>query len=236
MKYVNATILLIACISIGNTLPAHCQVANTQSAGDTQGTDSTPELRGLLPAQPNAAPAASSNVPDVTGSVTISVERDYIPIDHMRGLVVKVANQSQHPVLVNCDDAKALVSPRDVASLRDVEKVESPPTGFVAVLLADTKDTLIAGLTVGAAPAINDIRIHQGPILKRYGEDETRRENEMQRFGKRLMWPGETSSGTIFFKTDESLVGSKLEVPLTLPFVSNSTTQTPQIISSLVVN
>jgi hypothetical protein len=235
MNYATAAAFLISCILIGNSLPVYCQAASEQGTQTAQSSEASAELRGLLPEKPGEkVPEDSQSTSNVTVSVAINVEQDYIPIDHIRGLVVKITNQSKHPVLINCDDAKVVLSPNQVASLRDLELVEDPPLEFKALVKEDAKETLVAGITVGAVPAIDGIKLQHAPILQRYGKDEERRENEMQRFGKRLLWPGEINSGTIFFRTDAPLMGSTLEVPVSLPFSGTSSAQATQIISTRV--
>lgn len=261
MKYANAALCLIAC-ALGwvacairaTTQASYCQVSAEQSTGSTPivtgAADVGAELAGLLPAPPNKpsteAPgdavenaAADPPLPNIVSSIIIDIERNYVPIDRIRGLLIKVTNQSKFPVLVNCDAATAIVLPsngntRNAATVKNLELVENPKMSFGQLLKADTEATLMAGFTVGAVPAIKGIKIQHSPYLYRYGKDEQRRQIEAGRFGKRLLWPDETSSGTVFFKTDEPLSGAVLKVPVSLPFIGSSAAQNTQTVSTRI--
>ncbi|QQR57443.1 MAG: hypothetical protein IPG59_21085 [Candidatus Melainabacteria bacterium] len=78
----------------------------------------------------------------------------------------------------------------------------------------ETNAAVVAGVTIGAYPTIRDLKNQKGPILERYGSDEQRRENISERFGKRVLWPGDISQGLVFVREGEKIAGASVEMPV----------------------
>src|SRR5438105_8769831 len=49
--------------------------------------------------------------------------------------------------------------------------------------------------SIGTIPTIHDHKVQKGPVLGRYGCDEKRRLATAQRFGTRILWPGDDTQG-----------------------------------------
>jgi hypothetical protein len=96
----------------------------------------------------------------------------------------------------------------------NVDSIGKPPTTARAKIATDFKSTVEAALTVGAIPTAQTIIVEHGPILKRYEWDESRREHEESRFGKRLLYPGDKSDGTIYFQDGVSFDQKSLVIPV----------------------
>lgn len=62
-----------------------------------------------------------------------------------------------------------------------------------------TRNSVTALVSVGSIPAIKDEIEHRGDIRKRYGTDEVRREEQLGRFSNRVLYPGQSTSGYIYF-------------------------------------
>ncbi len=224
MKHIYVAVVFTGFLALAGLNPGYCQDLSDR---DSQDVGIQGELRGALPSELKGNTQGRSEKPavpaELAGEVTVSIEKDAITIDHMRGLLLKVSNTSKHPVMVDGDAAQVVLNTNTEsgASLSDIERKGLPPTDAKAQIKKDAKDTLTAAFTVGAVQAIEGIKMQHGPILDRYGTDEKRRQQELVRFGKRILWPGEVSTGTIYFNTEISFSGGTLEIPLSLPFSGN---------------
>jgi hypothetical protein len=95
-----------------------------------------------------------------------------------------------------------------------IEPKKSPPDNFKGKLKSDAWATASSAALVGAVQTIQDAARQEGPILGRYGQDEARRRNETSSFGKRIVWPGDTSEGVIYFGATPSLQSASLTLPV----------------------
>lgn len=183
-----------------------------------------------VPKPPLPLTAVISNV------ILTTSPQEYLMGD-FHGLKVHISNGTDRPLLFNGDKAVIkfdgqCAAPITVGQLQD------------AVCPASTTKEQIIGVlkvavTVGLEPTIRDIKMEKGPILQRYGCDEKRREDEQSRFGQRILWPGDSSDGIVYFNTDRSLHGGTLELPIssladlqdqsTLSGVSKITSTTPLV-------
>jgi hypothetical protein len=148
----------------------------------------------------------------VLSNVEMTISKQEIVLGDYHGLQVHVANGTDRPLLFN--GAKAVLRLGDsVAKPVTTRQIDDEVNPY-----ATTKDQVVAvlkaGVTVGALPTVKDIKMQRGPILQRYGSDEKRREDEQSRFGNRILWPGDSSDGIIYFQTDKSLHGGTLELPV----------------------
>jgi hypothetical protein len=215
MKYVSFVLFfaLFALFTANNAI--YCQ-----ETANEDNVNPNIESQDLLPSQSAPTAKEAPSLSDIADKITVAVEGSSVTIDHLLGLAIVVTNQSASPVLVNADLAEVTFSQGKTGSvdLPSFEKAELPPTGFKAQLKRDLRDTVTAAVTVGAVQTIQGFKTQRAPILKRYGVDEERRQNEIIRFGKRLLWPGDTSHGVIYFKTTTPMSGGLLEMPISLPF------------------
>jgi hypothetical protein len=220
MKSILIVLSLLVSVFLNATNPAYCQgTTNDYNASETN-ANANIDSQDLLPSSAPITAAEAPSLGDIANKISMSIEASDIAIDGLRGLSVKITNQSDSPVLVNADAAE-ITSPKTKLAgvpLTSFEIATGPPQGFKAVLRQDVKDTITAAVTVGAVQTIQGFQTQRKPILKRYGADEERRQNEIIRFGKRLLWPGDMTQGVIYFNTTNSFVGSLLEVPISLPF------------------
>ena len=134
-------------------------------------------------------------------------------------LSVKVENKSDKTLVVDGDRASLSSDDTKVASITcltqaNVDAIGQPPTTAKAKIATDFKSTVEAALTVGAIPTAQTIIVEHGPILKRYEWDESRREHEETRFGKRLLYPGDKSDGVMYFKDGTSFDQKSLVIPV----------------------
>lgn len=126
------------------------------------------------------------------------------------GIKVQIQNNSQSPLLFDGDKAVLHAAGQNIPAIASVEKKISMKQAFIK----ETNAAVVAGVTIGALPTIRDLKNQKGPILKRYGVDEQRRENLSERFGKRILWPGDVSEGVIFVHEGEKIAGASVEMPV----------------------
>lgn len=126
------------------------------------------------------------------------------------GIKVQVQNNSNTPLLFDGDKAVLHVAGQNIPAIASVEKKITMKQAFIK----ETNAAVVAGVTIGAYPTIRDLKNQKGPILKRYGSDEQRRENLAERFGKRILWPGDISEGVIFVREGEKIAGASVEMPV----------------------
>jgi hypothetical protein len=76
------------------------------------------------------------------------------------------------------------------------------------------ENTVTAALTLGAVQAVDGEKVRRGPIADRYGFDNANRNDRLGRFGERILWPEDSSEGLVYFKTNNSLAGTTIQVPV----------------------
>jgi hypothetical protein len=151
--------------------------------------------------------------------IDLTVERAPAFTGRFVALSVKVENKSDKTLVVDGDRASLSSDDTRVASVAclmqaNVDAIGKPPTTAKAKIATDFKSTVEAALTVGAIPTAQTIIVEHGPILKRYEWDESRREHEETRFGKRLLYPGDKSDGMIYFTDGISFDKKSLVIPV----------------------
>jgi hypothetical protein len=156
----------------------------------------------------------------IGANAEIDIEGDEVTLGGLRGLMVEVKNTSDRPLIFFGNKSVATVSGEQIkcAQMIALEQVANPVLTPWHKLKKNTKETVVAATTVGAVPAAGYIVHQAGPILDRYGSDESRREDEISRFGKRIVWPGESTKGIVYFSTDKPLKGATIEIPVSSMF------------------
>lgn len=126
------------------------------------------------------------------------------------GIKIEVQNNSNTPLMFDGEKAILHTAGQNIPVIASVEKKISMKQAFVK----ETNAAVVAGVTIGAYPTIRDLKNQKGPILERYGADEQRRENVSERFGKRILWPGDISQGVVFVREGEKITGASVEMPV----------------------
>jgi len=145
-----------------------------------------------------------------------------IVLGPLQGVRVEVENDTDRPVLFDGDMATANAGSVQLhaAGTADVEDAVCPTKTKAQRFVHDVKASTVAALTVGTLPAVHDAAIQSGPLPERYGADDARRVEELSRFGKRVLWPGDTTSGVLYFKVDQPIGQCEIEMPVSSSFGS----------------
>ena len=150
--------------------------------------------------------------------IAVSIEPAQVALNDLRGIQIIVKNNTDRPVVINGDMASITLGGQclKAASLGRVDVATCPP-----VTPKEQRRRFIeAAVTVGAIPTIEDQKIQNGPILARYGCDESRRINEISQFNRRVLWPGDSTGGVLYFQTSQSLKGATIQLPINTLFVN----------------
>ena len=165
--------------------------------------------------------AAAPKVPLSTiapAQLAISIEPAEVALNDLRGIQIIVANHTDRPIVVDGNLATVVLCGQKMqaCSLQQITTSTCPEV----TRKQRAKRIIEAAATVGTIPTIEDQKLNKGPILARYGCDESRRINEISHFGKRVLWPGDSTGGVLYFKTDASLKGLTIQLPVNTLFVN----------------
>jgi hypothetical protein len=152
-------------------------------------------------------------------SLKIDIDRSDIELDRLHGIMISVTNETNRSLVVNGEKAEALIDGKStpVASISTVQLTVVPPRNGKA--LEDTLTKIIpAAVTIGAVPTIRDFKNNRKPVVERYGADELRRRVEASRFGRRILWPNEKTTGVLYFDTQDDLGNASVQIPVSTLF------------------
>jgi hypothetical protein len=143
------------------------------------------------------------------------VGRDVIA-NGLHGVMIVVANNTDRPLIFNGDEAIATIlgAQYSAAPTAQLEPPKSPPDNFKGKLKSDLWATTTAAVTIGAVQTAIDQKRFDGSILGRYEQDEDRRRNEASRFGKRVVWPGDSSEGVLYFSGATNFQDAAVSLPV----------------------
>jgi hypothetical protein len=179
--------------SVGIAMISTCIAALIQAPALCQ--DPTP-LSGTITASPDLSALQASIVPAATAP------------PGLQAFHIVVKNGSKSALFVNGDKAlMSCVLPKNTTDVLEHRWPTPTPPRQVGAIVMDM-------LTTGMYSATRDAAIQHGPVLKRYGRDQARREVESMRFGGRVLWPGDEAEGNIYFDAGQKLDANSLELPV----------------------
>ena len=194
--------------SAGSSAPTTAAPVMTVSPGMN---DNTADLssQGLASNTKTPPPPSMDTIKE---KVPVTIAKDSVERGPYVGLTVHLKNGTDAPLVFDGNRARVNASGKqlEVASDEALEKVAAPGPS----VWRDTKITVADAVTVGAVSAIRDYRIERGPILARYGTDQMRREVTLERFGARILWPGEETDGIVYVADDAKPDAVTVELPV----------------------
>ncbi|MBS1992823.1 MAG: hypothetical protein JSS83_20035 [Cyanobacteria bacterium SZAS LIN-3] len=177
-----------------------------------------PQLdKGLLitpGAHPVTVPQPLTQVLSEGGRVTAKIESNNNPRGKFQGLLISVQNNSDRPLIFDGDAALGSSVPGSnikcisLDQLAELSVLPEQSKSFGKRFTTDLKATASATVTMGWAQTLRDQKQGSEPVVAanggRYGLDEQRRQDQFRRFGKRVLWPGDSTSGVIYFNFDQT--------------------------------
>ena len=192
--------------------PAEPSIGGLSAPG--QDAMMTPDLLLVRPtdsAKQQAAPLKSF----INSGLTMTVDQRNIAFEHLAGVQITVVNKTGRGILV--DGTRATVTsggaPLNAIPVTVLQKAVLPKSGLDQALKSIGTNIVPAAMTIGVVPAVKDEFKIRKPVLQRYGPDEKRREVESSRFGRRIIWPNQSTQGILYFQTDSPLATSHVEIP-----------------------
>ena len=187
------------------------------------GADEVMDRNLIMVAPPGGAKQAEKPKPlsaIVGASLTMKIEQTDIKLNGLTGVKVLVINDTARPLVVDGDSAEVTANGKSysAASLRAVEQCVMKEKGAAALIKDFITRGIPAAATIGALPTAMDINNMRKPVRERYGEDERRRVAEESRFGKRIVWPRQKTTGVLYVLAPKStgleLKGSEVKIPV----------------------
>lgn len=168
-------------------------------------------------------PASNEPLSLAKARIEITVSPQDIVLRGKHGLKIQVKNNTDRPIIFNGEEATAKLHQNEYKSMNvdqfDELFAESPK--FMNKLRRNMSQTAIAAVTVGGAQTAYDAIKSSKPVLKTYGQDEERRQEDQERFGQRILWPGDSSTGVVLFSAEEPLTDAVVSLPVASFFDAN---------------
>jgi len=134
--------------------------------------------------------------------IEVTATKVLSPVRKFMAVSCTVKNATDSPIVVDGNNANLKFADAKInqsKTLKQLDAIDKPPTSGMPLYVSDLKSTVTAALTIGAVQALEGARDLKKPVLKRYKWDEERRTNEEERFGKRLLYPGDSTTGNLYF-------------------------------------
>jgi hypothetical protein len=158
------------------------------------------------PQQQNA-PQIVPKLQDQLAKIPVSFTPGESKLANHKAIMCTVTNNTDHAVVVYGEKA-VLVTPHTdarAASQAEIDTIGQPPTHGMRLIASSVGSVALAATTVGMYQTLKGRRKEHKPVLQRYEYDEERRINEAEAFGQRLLYPGESTTGKLYFAVGESL-------------------------------
>lgn len=161
-----------------------------------------------------AAPLAPLST--VANNIELTALSAAAPVKGLVCIKIIVRNNTDRPLSFEGDQASITLGTLNLAAAPMVEiekRIKQPdnPHGYAARSL---ENTVTAAVTVGAVQTVDGQRRLKGPIQQRYGWDNIRRIDRQTLFAKRILWPGDSTEGSLYFVGSSYLSGAALKIPV----------------------
>lgn len=206
--------------------PAPIPLPSPEPARSSRQTEAPKPLDDRLPFPvpgakfPLGSSAATTVVsPLASLSTGIELNSESIANSPFRGLLalkVSVKNNTDRPLNFEGDETTLSLGELKLkaAAMQEIENRIMEPDNPHGYKMRSLENAATAAVTIGAVQTVEGQLKLVGPIANRYGWDNLRRSDLQARFAKRVLWPGDSSEGTIYFKTNKSLAGASIQMPV----------------------
>ncbi|HEY9786654.1 MAG TPA: hypothetical protein V6D17_14730 [Candidatus Obscuribacterales bacterium] len=207
-----ASFCVVSSISVGIPLgnwaiglPAAAQESSQQSPGEVGSAQDAgnrsrrelPNIDTLLETERKTA-----QITDQLERITVIIADKKVPMKRFTGFGITVINNSDRIIEVNGEGATVNIgsAEKQCASMSEIETSIDAPDNPKSQPIRTLTSTLEGAISIGAIQAVQDHLNERGSVRDRYGWDEKRRDRLFDRFGKRVLNPGDTTSGVIYFR------------------------------------
>jgi hypothetical protein len=165
-----------------------------------------------------APPEQPRPLAELGAGIEVSAKGETASLKGLTALRLHVANNTQRTLSFKGNEAVLALTGTQLkaaplASISARIKEYDNPHGYRerAAMTAMT-----AAMTVGAWQAVRDDKVLRNPVTERYGFDNANRNQRLLRFGERVLWPGDSCEGVVYFESSQpvSLAGASLQVPV----------------------
>lgn len=186
--------------------------ATTLPAPDSAGKQA-PWLKDIV-----SNPDQQPQLRDLSARIELSAKVEEQSAKGLTALRLHVVNNTERPLSFNGNEAvlaldkmQMKAAPMAIVSAH-IQEYDNPH-GYRqrAALTAVT-----AAMTIGAWQAVSDDKLLHGPVSERYGFDNANRNQRLLRFGERVLWPGDSSDGLVYFENSKSapIARASLQLPV----------------------
>jgi len=157
--------------------------------------------------QQQQAPQIVPKLQDQLAKIPVSFTPGESKLANHKAIMCTVTNNTDHAVVVYGEKA-VLVTPHAdarAAGQAEIDTIGQPPTHGMRLIASSVGSVALAATTVGMYQTLKGKRKEHKPVLQRYEYDEERRIHEAEAFGQRLLYPGESTTGKLYFAVGESL-------------------------------
>jgi len=126
------------------------------------------------------------------------------PFKNFSVVVCTVENRTAIPIIVDGDhavlgDGAAASVQNKCASQGDIDAIGRPPTTMKQKFVSNLKATIVGAATIGGEQMYEGFKSERKPVPQRYAWDEERKEHEEGRLGERVLYPGDSTQGNVYF-------------------------------------
>lgn len=206
MKRAIQSSLLLALLCISTMPETGAQEANSPSPRNFR-----PAQDITVDAEPQVAQVAT-----LTDSIQLTADPKLHPLGELQGFEITVHNASNVALIVQADKATAVSDGTTLscAGKPDIRKAAFPQTSLSSKVKSTTIGIVAGAATIGAYQTVRDTITQSKPVVKRYGLDEARRQLEATLFGSRVVWPGDTRKGIVYFPPSDARPFTTLKIPI----------------------
>ena len=159
----------------------------------------------------------------------VSLERAPTPLHGLIALRMTVKNNTDRPVSFNANAAIATIGSTmlKAAPMQDLsDRIKQPdnPKGYFG---RSVENTVTAAISVGVVQSVDGEMRYRRSIADRYGFDNANRMDRLARFGERVLWPGDSSAGLVYFKTGDLPSGTAIQIPIADFYNNNDSAMVP---------
>lgn len=154
---------------------------------------------------------------EITNKIELNIEPEDVLIKGKHGVKIKIKNNTDRALIFNGENATARFHGSEYKCM-NIDQFEDTCN----LDLSDRDLPLIMPpVVIGGLQPAKSISSKSRSLRKSIEASENSLKKPPERFGKRILWPGDTSYGIILFNANESLTNSIIKIPASSLFDSS---------------